>query len=157
LGFHLPGRVAAPAPRAAVRDGQLLTMSRTRAAVAPVTWMRIGKVRARSAARYFFVWTAVLFLAQVVVMTLTYAVLTVMGVTGSVSRAIAVLGDEQLPSSGIVPALQPAHVLPMILVAALLLSLLFLVAAVGVVLVHNATTTLTGGLAVRVRPEPRGR
>ena len=82
---------------------------------------------------------------------LTYALLAVLGVLGSVSQALALVSDQ--PSSGLVPPLQPQHVLPLIVVTSLCVSGLFLVASYGVLLVHNATTSLTGGLRVRVRPD----
>ena len=104
--------------------------------------------------RYFVVWTGVLFVAQLLVLVATYAVLLSLGVIGSLSRALALVSDQPLPASGVLPMLQPLHVLPLLVALSLVLSVLFLLAAVGVVLVHNATTTLTGGLAVRVRPEP---
>jgi hypothetical protein len=48
-------------------------------------------------------------------------------------------------------------VLPAILFGSVLLSGLWLVAAFGAVLVHNAVTSLTGGLRVRIRPEAAAR
>ena len=157
IGFRAAGALVPPAlPRTPERaDGRVVDLTARRAVPPPTaSWVRVGKVSPRAAVRYLVVWSGVLFVAQLLVLVVTYAVLSSLGVIGSVSRALALVSDQPLPASGVLPALQPLHVLPVLVVVSLVLSLLFLVAAVGVVLVHNATTTLTGGLAVRVRPEP---
>jgi hypothetical protein len=123
------------------------------ASVVPASggWVRVGTVGLRSALSYLTVWAGVVFAALVLV---------VLGVTGSVSRAMAVLMDEQVPASGVLPALQPGHVLPLAVLVSLLLAGLWLVSSVAAVLVHNAVSRLTGGLRVRIRPvghRPRAR
>jgi hypothetical protein len=109
-------------------------------------------VELRSARRYLAVWAVVLFVALLSVLVVTYTLLAAVGVLGSVSQALALVSDDA-PSSGLVPVLQPQHVLPLLFVVSLALSGLLYVLALGALLVHNATTSLTGGLRVRVRPE----
>jgi hypothetical protein len=106
----------------------------------------------QSARRYLAVWAVVLSVVLLTVMVLTYALLAVLGVLGSVSQALALVSDQE-PGSGLVPMLQPQRVLPLLVLASVGLSALLYVAGLGVLLVHNATTSLTGGLRVRVRPE----
>jgi hypothetical protein len=114
--------------------------------------MRVGPVDPNAALRYLAVWAGVLCAVLVVVLVLGYVLLTVLGVTGSVSKALGILsGDEA--SSGLVPALQPQRVLPLLVVGSVVLSGLAFVAAIAGVLVHNAATSLTGGLRVRMRAE----
>jgi hypothetical protein len=132
------------------------------ASVVPASggWVRVGTVGLRSALSYLTVWAGVVFAALVLVLLGGYVVLAMLGVTGSVSRAMAVLMDEQVPASGVLPALQPGHVLPLAVLVSLLLAGLWLVSSVAAVLVHNAVSRLTGGLRVRIRPvghRPRAR
>jgi hypothetical protein len=163
IGYRVAGALAPPV--SAPADGHrheetkpLPTAASRAVAPLPATWVRVGKVRGRSAVRYLVVWAVGLFFVQLVVLVTTYVVLWSLGVTGSISRALAVVNDQALPASGVLPMLQPQHVLLTVVLVSLATSLLFFVAAVGVVLVHNATTTLTGGITVRVRPlPPRGR
>lgn len=115
--------------------------------------MRVGAVPLDSAARYLVAWAVGIFAVLLVVLVFGYAVLSVLGVIGSVSRGLAVLLGQDVPKSGVLPVLQATTVLPAILVVSVLLSGLWLVAAFGAVLVHNAVTSLTGGLRVRIRPE----
>lgn len=115
-------------------------------------WMRVGAVGLRSAVRYLAVWAAALCAVLVVVLVFGYALLSVLGVIGSVSKALAILSGDDA-RSGLVPALQPQHVLPLLLLSSVVLSALAFVAALAAVLVHNAATSLTGGLRVRMRPE----
>jgi hypothetical protein len=116
-------------------------------------WTRVGPVDLDAALRYFAVWAAVLCAVLTVVLVLGYALLTVLGVTGSVSKALAILSGDEATSSGLVPALQPQHVLPLLVLGSVVLSVLAYVVAVAGVVVHNAATSLTGGLRVRMRPE----
>jgi hypothetical protein len=122
---------------------------------APTTtaWTRVGPVDPRAAVRYLAVWAAALCAVLLVVLVLGYALLTVLGVTGSVSKALAIVSGDDATASGLVPALQPQHVLPLLVVGSVVLSGLAFVAALAGVLVHNAATSLTGGLRVRMRPE----
>jgi len=115
-------------------------------------WMRLGPVDPHAAVRYLAVWAAALCAVLVVVSVLGYALLTVLGVTGSVSKALGILSGDDA-SSGLVPALQPQNVLPLLVFGSMLLSALAFVAAMAGVLVHNAATSFTGGLRVRLRPE----
>jgi len=137
-----------------------VTMSRsqaapvTRAVAAPGSgMMRVGVVPLDSAARYLVAWAVGICAVLVVVLVLGYAVLSVLGVVGSVSRGLAVLLGQDVPKSGVLPALQATRVLPAIVLLSVLVSGLWLVVAFGAVLVHNAVTSLTGGLRVRIRPE----
>lgn len=116
-------------------------------------WMRVGAVPLDAAARYLVAWAVGIFAVLLVVLVLGYAVLSVLGVVGSVSRGLAVLMGQDVPKSGVLPALRATTVLPAIVLVSVLLSGLWLVAAFGAVLVHNAVTSLTGGLRVRIRPE----
>jgi hypothetical protein len=115
--------------------------------------MRVGAVPLDAAARYLVAWAVGICVVLVVVLVLGYALLSVLGVVGSVSRGLAVLMGQEVPKSGVLPMLQATRVLPAILFGSVLLSGLWLVAAFGAVLVHNAVTSLTGGLRVRIRPE----
>lgn len=135
-----------------------VTRSQPAPAVRPVApagngWMRVGAVPLDSAARYLVGWAVGIFAVLLVVLVLGYGLLSVLGVIGSVSRGLAVLLGQSVPSSGVLPALQATTVLPAILLLSVLLAGLWLVAAFGAVLVHNAVTALTGGLRVRIRPE----
>jgi hypothetical protein len=125
-----------------------------RAVAAPGSgFMRVGAVPVDSAARYLVAWAVGICAVLVVVLVLGYALLSVLGVVGSVSRGLGVLTGQDVPKSGVLPALQATRVLPAILLLSVVLSGLWLMAAFGAVLVHNAVTSLTGGLRVRIRPE----
>lgn len=115
------------------------------------SWVRIGTVELSSAFRYLLVWAAVLFGVLLVVLGVGYLLLAMLGVTGSVSRALAVILDQPLPSSGVLPVLQARNVLPAVLVVCAALSALWFVCAAAAVLVHNAVSALTGGVRVRLR------
>lgn len=119
-------------------------------------WMRVGPVALTSARRYLMTWAAVLFGVLVVLQLSAYALLSLLGVTSSVSRALAVVSGQQLPGSGVVPMLQLHNVVPMTIAVALVLSALWLLAAAAVVMMHNAVAELTGGFPVRIRPDARG-
>jgi hypothetical protein len=131
--------------------GSVQAQSRSEA-TASTGWMRVAQIDVHAAVRYLAVWAAALCAVLLVVFVLGYALLTVLGVTGSVSKALGILSGDEV-SSGLVPALQPQHVLPLLVLASLVLSALAFVAALAGVLVHNAATSLTGGLRVRMRPE----
>jgi hypothetical protein len=127
-----------------------------RAAVEGAGWVRVGPVALGSLRRYLVTWAAVLFGVLLVLQLVAYVLLSMLGVTGSVSKALAVVLGEQLPASGVVPALQLHNVLPLALLVSLVGAALLLVTAAGVVLMHNAVTELTGGFQVRLRPDARG-
>ena len=151
IGFRAPGTLVPPALPPAAPTRAVAVPRRPVPAPTAKQLVRIGRVEMSSARRYLALWSAVLFVVLCVVMLLTYVLLAALGVLSSVSHALALVNDQG--GSGLVPALQPQHVLPMIVLVSLLVSGLFLVASYGVLLVHNATTTLTGGLRVRVRSE----
>ncbi|MFN2538428.1 MAG: DUF3566 domain-containing protein [Mycobacteriales bacterium] len=113
-------------------------------------WTEVGTVSLRSATRYLTVWTAVLFVVLLLVLCGGYAVLLVLGVIASVSRALALVLAEPLPSSGVLPFLRPQAVLPVAVLVSAALSVLWLITAIALILVHNATSSLTGGLRVRL-------
>jgi hypothetical protein len=115
------------------------------------TWIRIGTIQLRSAFRYLFVWAWVMFGVLVVVLVVGYVLLDLLGVIGSLSRALAIIFDEPLPPSGVLPALQARNVLSGAVLASALLSALWLVSSFAAVLVHNAVSVLTGGVRVRLR------
>lgn len=114
-------------------------------------WVRVGTIGWRSAVRYLTVWSVVMFAVLVIVLAGGYVVLSLLGVTTSVSRALAIILDEPVPDSGVLPVLQPQRVLPVAMVASAAFSLLWLIAALASVLVHNAVSVLTGGVRVRLR------
>jgi predicted secreted protein len=151
IGFH-PRRAALPAPRPAAHPRAVSLVNPQGQAVLPAGWVRVGTVQLRSAASYLVLWAVVLFAVLVCVLVGGYSALSQLGVTGSVSRALAVLTDEPLPPSGVLPVLQPDRVLPTAVLVSAVLSGVWLVLAFAAVLVHNAITKLTGGIRVRIRP-----
>ena len=148
IGFHAR-RVDEPLPSpvavspSAERRRTLPTTS--------VAWARVGTIQLRSAVRYLFVWAWVMFAVLVVVLVVGYVFLDLLGVVDSLSRALAIIFDEPLPASGVLPPLQARNVLVGAVLVSALLSALWLVAAVAAVLVHNAVSALTGGVRIRVR------
>ena len=149
-GSRTPEAEERPLPPAVV-GGVVQAQSRSGPAQS-TGWMRVGQVDVQAAVRYLAVWAGALCAVLLVVLVLGYAFLTVLGVTGSVSKALGILSGDDA-SGGLVPALQPQHVLPLLVVMSVVLSGLAFVAAMAAVLVHNAATSLTGGLRVRLRPE----
>lgn len=116
--------------------------------------VRLGSFGLGSAALYLLVWAVVLFSVSTAVLVAGYVALERLGVLLSLSRTAATVLSQPLPESGVLPALQPAALLPYALVSSAVLALLWLVASLAFVCVHNAVSTLTGGLRVRIR-EPR--
>lgn len=113
--------------------------------------LRLGTVGLGSALAYLLTWAVALFAVQVVALVMAHVALERLGVLASVSSALgAVLGDEE-PAGSVLPALELAALLPWVLVGAAALSVLWLVASLVLVLMHNAVCALTGGLRVRVR------
>ena len=143
-----PGRRALPP---AVFGGVVEAQSRSVPSTT-VTWSRLGRVDLRSAVRYLAVWAVALCAVLLAVLVLGYVLLSALGVMGSISKALAIVsgGDTR---SGLIPALQPQHVLPLLALSSVVLSALAFVASLAMVCVHNAATSLTGGLRVRLRPE----
>ena len=116
--------------------------------------LRFGSFGLGSAALYLLVWSVVLFVVSSTVLVAGYLALERLGVLLSLSRSAATVLSQPLPESGLLPALEPAALLPYALVGSAALALLWLVASLAFVCVHNAVSTLTGGLRVKVR-EPR--
>ncbi|HUR13331.1 MAG TPA: DUF3566 domain-containing protein [Mycobacteriales bacterium] len=116
----------------------------------------MGTVNVGSAARYLTVWAFVLCGVMLLVLVGGYVLLSLLGVIGSVSRALAVLLGEDVGGDGVLPMLRPSRVLPAVVLVSVVLSGLWLVSAFAAVLVHNAVTSLTGGFRVRLRPEGSG-
>ena len=116
--------------------------------------VRLGSFGLGSAALYLLVWAVVLFSVSTAVLVAGYVALERLGVLLSLSRTAATVLSQPLPESGVLPALEPAALLPYALVSSAVLALLWLVASLAFVCVHNAVSTLTGGLRVRIR-EPR--
>jgi len=121
----------------------------------PAGWVRVGTIRVHRAGSYLLAWAAVLFAVLFLVLVGGYLLLWGFGVTASVSEALAIVLGEPLPESGVLPMLQPQAVLPMAVLVSFLLSFLSLAATFAAVLVHNAVSSLTGGLLVRIRPADR--
>lgn len=113
--------------------------------------LRLGAVGLGSAALYLLVWAFVLFVVTTAVLVAGYAALERFGVLTSLSRTVATVLSQPLPASGLLPALELPALLPYALLASGVLALLWLVASLAFVCVHNAVSTLTGGLRVRVR------
>lgn len=131
-----------PLPRPPVADGRLPAHAPDR--------VRVNQVGLASATAYLLVWAVSLFLVQVLAVVLAHLALDRLGVLATVSSAAAaVLGVEE-PAGGVLPALELTALLPWVLGAAAALSGLWLLATLGVVLLHNAVCRLTGGLRVRV-------
>ena len=116
--------------------------------------VRLGSFGLGSAALYLLVWAVVLFSVSTAVLVAGYVALERLGVLLSLSRTAATVLSQPLPESGVLPALEPASLLPYALVSSAVLAVLWLVASLAFVCVHNAVSTLTGGLRVRIR-EPR--
>lgn len=133
-----PGAPSAPEPEPAALPPQL----------------RFGSFGLGSAALYLLVWAVVLFVVSCAVLVAGYLALDRFGVLQSLSRSAATVLSEPLPESGLLPALERDALLPYALVGSAVLSLLWLVATLAFVCVHNAVSTLTGGLRVKVR-DPR--
>ena len=153
----LHGRRFAHRPRPPVPPFDL-TEEQLRAALTRSDgWIRVGTIGWRSVVRYLTVWSAVMFAVLVIVLAGGYLILSLLGVTTSVSRALAIILDEPVPDSGVLPVLQPRRVLPAAMLASAMVSLLWLVTALASVLVHNAVSVLTGGVRVRLRTTPAPR
>jgi hypothetical protein len=62
-----------------------------------------------------------------------------LGVLESESRAVATVLDDQVPETGVLPALEFGALLPWLLVVAAGLAVLWLLTLLAVVLVHNGS------------------
>lgn len=111
--------------------------------------VRLGAVELRSSAPYLLVWTVVLLVVQLLVFIGAHAALDRLGVLASVSRAVATVLGEEVPSSGVLPELALPALLPWAALAAVALALLALLGALAVVLLHNSVCRLIGGPRVR--------
>jgi hypothetical protein len=111
----------------------------------------LGRLELRSVVPYLLVWTAVLFVVEVLVLWSSHAALLRLGVLEQVSRAVATVLDEPVPASGLLPALELGALLPWLLAAAAALAVLWLLSLVSVVLVHNGICAVTGGPRVHLR------
>lgn len=119
---------------------------------APVAPPRVavGGFELRSVAAYLLAWSLVVFVVELLVLWTGHTALERLGVLDSVSRAVAtVLGDE-VPATGVLPALEFGALFPWLLVAAAALAVVWLLTLLAVVVVHNGICTLTGGPRVRV-------
>lgn len=134
------------APDGSAPGDQLLQV----AAPALPPQVRLGAFGLGSAALYLWVWAVVLFTVGTAVLVAGYVALERLGVLLSLSRTAATVLSQPLPESGVLPALEPAALLPYALVSSAVLALLWLVASLAFVCVHNAVSTLTGGLLVRI-------
>ena len=113
--------------------------------------LRLGALEVRSALAYLLLWAVVLFVVEVAVLATSHEALSRLGVLASVSRAVATVLDLQVPDTGVLPALELGALLPWLLVGAAASALLWLLASLAVVLVHNGICAVTGGPKVRVR------
>ena len=113
--------------------------------------VRLGALELRSALAYLVLWAGVLFVVEVAVLATSHEALSRLGVLASVSRAVATVLDLQVPDTGVLPALELGALLPWLLLGAAASALLWLLASLAVVLVHNGICAVTGGPRVRVR------
>ena len=156
IGFHARRPVGPLPSPVAVKPASESAAARRAIPTTSGTWVRIGTIELRSAVRYLFAWASVMFAVLVVVLVVGYAFLDLLGVIGSMSRALAIIFDEPLPASGVLPALQARNVLAGAALVSALRSALWLVSALAAVLVHNAVSALTGGVRVRLRGRSSG-
>lgn len=125
--------------------------ARDRAGPPPVpSQVHLGGVALGSAFGYLLAWALVLFTVTTSVFVAGYAALERVGVLTSLSRTAATVLSLPLPESGRLPALELPALLPYALVGSGVLALLWLVASLAFVCVHNAVSKLTGGLRVKV-------
>jgi hypothetical protein len=117
----------------------------------PPDVVALGRLDLRSVAAYLALWTVVLFVVEVLVFWSSHAALLRLGVLESVSRAVATVLDDQVPETGVLPALEFGALLPWLLVVAAGLAVLWLLTLLAVVLVHNGIAAVTGGPRVRIR------
>jgi hypothetical protein len=113
--------------------------------------LRLGRLDLGSALAYLLLWSAVLFVVEVLVLWSSHEALLRTGVLASISQAVATVLDLQVPETGVLPALEFGALLPWLLLAAAAFALLWLVTSLAVVLVHNGICAVTGGPRVRVR------
>jgi hypothetical protein len=113
--------------------------------------VRVGAVGLRSAAGYLLVWTGVLFVVEVLVFWGGHAALQRLGVLDSISEATATVFGDTVPESGVLPALEFSALLPWVLAVAGALAVLWLIASLSLLLIHNCICGITGGPRVRVR------
>jgi hypothetical protein len=113
--------------------------------------VRPRALRLASISPYLLGWAAVLFAVEVLVFLACWTALQHLGVLDSVSRAAAtVLGDSP-PADGALPVLQLPTLLPWVLLVAAGLAVLWLVAALAVVVVHNGLCALLAPARARTR------
>ena len=113
--------------------------------------LHLGALDLGSALAYLCLWAVVLFVVEVLVLWSSHEVLARLGVLASVSRAVATVLDLPVPDTGVLPALELSALLPWLLLGAAASALLWLLASLAVVLVHNGICAVTGGPRVRVR------
>lgn len=117
----------------------------------PADPVALGRLELRSVVPYLLLWTAVLFVVEVLVLWSSHAALLRLGVLQQVSQAVATVLDQPVPDSGLLPVLELGALLPWLLAAAGGLALLWLLSVVSVVLVHNGICAVTGGPRVHLR------
>ena len=111
----------------------------------------VGLVQLGSAARYLFLWMLVLLGVEVLVFWVGYTLLSSLGVLESVSAAAATVLGEQVPDSGVLPALELPALLPWAVLVGAALSVLWLVMSLSLLLVHNCICRISGGPRVQLR------
>lgn len=113
--------------------------------------LRIGRLDLGPVAAYLLVWSGVVFAVSVLVLWSGHTALDRAGVLESVSRAAATVFGEPEPDGGVLPVLEWSALLPWALAVAAALAVLWLVASLSLVLVHNGICALLGGPRVHVR------
>lgn len=152
MSLTVPFRPAGQPPDGDVSAGPSRTAADGEAAAGEVPGrVRLGALELRSALAYLFLWAVVLFVVEVAVLATSHEALSRLGVLASISRAVATVLDLQVPDTGVLPALELDALLPWLLLGAAGSALLWLLASLAVVLVHNGICAVTGGPRVRVR------
>ena len=118
---------------------------------APPAPVRVGRVTYGSATAYLLLWAVVLFAVQVLAFVGAHAALGRLGVLDTLTQALDPVVAGEVPTTGVMPALELSTLLPWVLVVAAATAVLGLVVALALVLVHNAVCRVTGGLRVHVR------
>ena len=154
MSLTVPFRPAAQRPDGDVSSGDRspgAAPDRETSAGEPPSRLRLGALELRSVLAYLVLWAVVLFAVAVAVLASSHEALSRLGVLASVSRAVATVLDLQVPDTGVLPALELGALLPWLLLAAAASAVLWLLASLTVVLVHNGICAVTGGPRVRVR------
>ena len=112
--------------------------------------VRVGPVTFGSALAYLLVWAVVLLAVQLLALVGAHVALSRLGALESLSRALDPLVAGEVEPGGVLPALELGALLPWAALVAAAVTVLGLVVALALVLVHNAVCRLTGGPRVHL-------